>query len=48
VIVAVFDSKAYWESLRDGTLLPGLTTLENGPAGPSEETPFGVHNLQSA
>jgi len=48
VVVAVFDSEAAWESFRDGTLMPGLATAENGPEGPPEQVSFEAHNLQTA
>ena len=48
VIVAVFDSEASWDTFRDGKLLPGLASLENGPPSPPEQVAFEVHNLQSA
>jgi hypothetical protein len=48
VILAVFDSKASWETFRDKTLLPGLGSMANGPQGAPEEVTFEVHNLQTA
>jgi hypothetical protein len=48
VIVALWDSESSWVKFRDGTLLPGLASVENGLAGPPEKTTFELHNVQSA
>jgi hypothetical protein len=48
VVVAFWDSEASWVQFRDETLLPGLAKIENGLAGPPEETSFKVHNSLSA
>ena len=48
IVVAFWDSKASWETFRDGTLLPGLATVENGLPSPPEEINFPIHNSVSA
>ncbi|HZJ26458.1 MAG TPA: hypothetical protein VFF40_05515 [Acidimicrobiia bacterium] len=48
VIVALWDSEASWVQFRDGSLMPGLATVENGLPGPPEETTFQVQNTLSA
>ena len=47
VIVAVHDSKASWEDFRDNILGPGLAKVENGFAGPPQETSFEVYKVQT-
>ena len=47
LIVAVHESQASWEQFRDETLGPGLAKVENGFAGPPEETSFEVYKLQT-
>ncbi len=44
MVVAIWESKASWEAFRDGTLLPGLATVENAPPSPPEEITFPIHN----
>lgn len=48
LVVAMWDSKASWEKFRDGTLGPGLATVDNGLAGPPVETEFEVHHEATA
>jgi hypothetical protein len=48
IIVAVHDSKESWERFRDDVLLPGLPKVENGLAGPPNETTFEIVNHQTA
>jgi hypothetical protein len=48
LIVAVHDSKASWEHFRDEILGPGLAQVENGLAGPPQETEFEVSTVQTA
>jgi hypothetical protein len=48
VIVAVHDSQATWEDFRDNILGPGLAKVENGFAGPPQETSFEVDHLQTS
>jgi hypothetical protein len=45
-VIAIHDSKESWEAFRDGTLQPGLVSVEGGFSGPPEETGFEVYNLQ--
>ncbi len=47
VVIALWDSEASWVSFRDGTLLPGLAKVEDGPPEPPQETTFHVHNSLS-
>jgi hypothetical protein len=48
LIIAVHDSKASWEKFRDEILGPSLAQVDNGFAGPPQETEFEVYKLQSA
>jgi hypothetical protein len=48
LIVAVHESKESWEKFRDDVLEPGLAKVENGFAGPPQETTFEVHKVQTA
>jgi len=48
VIVAVHDSAESWERFRDDVLVPGLAGVENGLVGPTDETTFEVHRVQTA
>ena len=48
IVVALWDSKASWEKFRDGTLLPGLATVENGPPSPPEQLDFPIQYSVSA
>lgn len=48
VIVAVHDSRESWERFRDDVLLPRLPGVENGLAGPPDETTFEVEQVQTA
>ena len=46
-IFAVHESKASWESFRDGTLMPKLAAgVEGGFAGPPEETEIEIYKIQ--
>ncbi len=45
-VMAVYDSKADWESFRDGTLLPAMQkVIESGFAAPPQENGFETHVL---
>ena len=48
VVVAVHESKASWEKFRDGILLAGLASVEDGLPAPPEETSFEVAKFQTA
>ncbi|HEU5301229.1 MAG TPA: hypothetical protein VFW06_03210 [Acidimicrobiia bacterium] len=43
-VIAMWDSKASYESFRDGTLGPTLATLDGALPGAPEERAFEVHN----
>jgi len=45
-VVAIHDSQESWEQFRDGILMPRIQGISGGFAGPPQETPFEVHNLQ--
>ncbi len=46
-IMAVHDSQASWERLRDGTLMPKMQEgIAGGFTSPPEESAFEVRNLQ--
>jgi hypothetical protein len=46
-IMAVHDSKASWESFRDGTLMPKMQAgIEGGFTAPPTETEVEISNLQ--
>ena len=46
-IVAVHESKASWETFRDGILMPRLQQgIDGGFTSEPQETGFDVHNLQ--
>lgn len=48
-IVAIHESKASWETFRDGILMPRLQAgVESGLEGPPQEQAFEVYNLQMA
>lgn len=45
-IVAVHDSKASWETFRDGILMPRMKKgIKGGFKTPPQQTPFEVYNL---
>jgi hypothetical protein len=45
-VMAVYDSKADWESFRDGTLLPAMQkVIAGGFAAPPQENGFETHVL---
>ena len=47
-ITAVHDSKASWETFRDGTLLPNMQRgIPGGFTSPPQETAFDVDTLVS-
>lgn len=48
IVIAVWDSQQSWEFFRDGTLMPGLASVENGLVGPPGEFTFEVSTLQNA
>jgi hypothetical protein len=43
-VIAIWDSRASWETFRDETLLPTFANAENVLPGPPEITEFDVHN----
>ena len=46
-IVAVHDSKASWETFRDGILMPKMQAgIAGGFTSPPQETVFEVHHLE--
>jgi hypothetical protein len=48
IVVVVHDSKASWETFRDGILLPKMKQgIKGGFATPPQETAFEVYNLQT-
>ena len=48
LIIAVHDSRASWETFRDGTLLPLAPTVVGGFQGPPTETDIDLHTLWTA
>jgi hypothetical protein len=46
-VIAVHESKASWESFRDGTLIPLMQKgIEGGLAGPPQETEIELSTVQ--
>jgi hypothetical protein len=48
LVIAIWDSEDSWVQFRDGTLLPGLASVENGPPAPPTEIDFQIHATLSA
>lgn len=47
LVMAVHDSRESWERFRDGTLVPGLASVENGLPARPEETTFELYKFQT-